>query len=282
MNKSLAEIFFERVIRIDAVQRERTEAVTVSVAQQVHGKHKKGKRNIEWREVGKAINDRAECFFRYGLVPGTASPLWPVEMAPTPFPNEVEGFQMAPAMLRAWEAAIRQWVALCVELAEGRLIAEGNDLFDAGRHGEIDPRAWLSDGLWVDVHASAVYATKSHGYWLGSELVKSVENVTVRTATPKQKPGRIGGSGWDYEWTYDTIRRANNQLPPEDEYLAEAEARIPLRCEHRELRRAYAFQGCALSRRSRAAQKHKAQIADSVWFSGFVWFCSIQNPDRTR
>lgn len=195
-NKSLSELFLERVIRIEPVQRERALVAKkgVAVAPRIP-KANAGEENViaRLRAIAfggrgkvdkedaepKGNNDYAEPFFELGFVPGRGlSPLWPVGGAPTPFSEErSSGFQMPPAMERAWLAALEQWLLLSLELREGKLITTGIDPFGDTERKEINPAVYLKDGLWFKVWENAIYAANHHG-----RLVKSVAAITVREA----------------------------------------------------------------------------------------------------
>jgi hypothetical protein len=177
-DKSLSELFLERVIRIEPVQRERAQLAKQGKAAAGEENDIAGLRAVAFEGRGKVIKDYAEHFFELGFVPGRAlSPLWPLGGAPTPFSQEGSGFQMSPAMERAWQAALEQWLLLCRDLREGKLITIGIDSFGDGERKEIDPAAYLKDGLWFKVWENAIYTTNHH-----DRFVKSMAAITVRKA----------------------------------------------------------------------------------------------------
>jgi hypothetical protein len=76
VNKSLREIFLERVIKIDAVQSELVG--NMAIARDIHGRETK---------LGYP-----ESFFDHGLTPGAENALWSVRSAPAPvFPEALRG-----------------------------------------------------------------------------------------------------------------------------------------------------------------------------------------------
>jgi len=198
-DKSLSELFLERVIRIEPVQRERAQVAKqgVAMAPRIRNTTAGEKNNIaRLRAVAfgdreKMIKDYAEHFFELGFVPGRAvSPLWPVGGAPMPFSQEGRGFQMSPAMERAWLAALEQWLLLCRELREGKLITIGIDSFGDGGRKEIDPAAYLKDGLWFKVWENALYTTNHHDSFLKSMAAITAREVAREREVKADHPNR--------------------------------------------------------------------------------------------
>jgi hypothetical protein len=239
MTKSLSEVFFDRVIRIEAVQRECAEVAKKGAF--VRHNEPRLPRNASAIERarhrafhgGAFVPYTAESFFLGGCVPGTESPLWPVGMIPEPFPDKSElDVQVEPAMLRAIEAAYREWLALCTELREGRhLLVAGLDP-RTGELGVMEPPRWHIDGLRVDVHASVIYQLKPHGPWIEPKLIKQVEGamVTEVEAVYVFEEGEKPHIVWSDWWKHECDRRDRGLLPKNpDDYLEDAERRIKVR-----------------------------------------------------
>jgi hypothetical protein len=242
MTRSLSEVFFERVIRIETVQRERAEVAEKGAF--VRPKRPRLPKNASEIErarhqvfYGRFVPYTAESFFEYGCIPGTDSALWLVANQMRafrlirPFPDH-EGATITPAMQNAWNAALYAWALFCDDLLEGRLIVAGFD-HRTGEPGAIEPHRWHIAGLWVDVHASIIYQTKSHGRWIESELIKQVEGATVVEAEDPVyvfEPGERPHIVWGDWWRHECDRRDRGLLLQNpDDYLDDAEQRIKAR-----------------------------------------------------
>ena len=126
-SRPLYEVFLERVIRIEAVQRYRA-AVT---------------------------EEHTADFFELGRIPGEIGTFrWSLE-APEPFPQGIviadyEQPPMLPAMQAAWDAAVAAWKEFVGALRNGELIAVARHPA-TGEHHELDPAEWSRTGLVLDV-----------------------------------------------------------------------------------------------------------------------------------
>jgi hypothetical protein len=196
--RPLYEVFLERVIRIDAVQRHRA-AVT---------------------------DDHTAQFFAAGRRPGVNGDFkWSLN-APTaldwgplgPFTGEKPA-PMSPAMQQAWDAAVAAWRKFIAELANGEMIANGRHPL-SGIRTEIEPFEWSRTELVLDVRNGDLIEGW-YGRPPGKHTVWSA--IVVRAAIQEQRLGRID---WDAEWNEDVARREKGQLPNKRGYLRELETRI--------------------------------------------------------
>jgi hypothetical protein len=183
-NKPLNQLFIERVIWCEAVQRERARAIKTDLIEVRNG--------VERRR--KVVNEELVAFFKNGRIPGTTTTnefRWSMDgfRPPRLYPDVRPG-PISPALQRAWSAALEQWVLLIRELREGKWIATGNGVPEGGRRGKIALEQLARDGLWYDVRLNAVFGTIHRG-WLGSELVRLVDTITVQAAAESEaaQPG---------------------------------------------------------------------------------------------
>jgi len=181
-NKPLNQLFIERVIWCEAVQRERARAIKTDLIEVRNGVERR--RNV--------VNEELVAFFDSGRIPGATNEFrWSMDRFRPPrlYPDVGPG-PISPALQRAWSAALEQWVLLIRELREGKWIATGNGVPEGGRRGKIALEQLARDGLWYDVRLNAVFGTIHRG-WLGSELVRLVDTITVQAAAESEaaQPG---------------------------------------------------------------------------------------------
>jgi hypothetical protein len=187
------EVFLERVIRIEPVQRYRA-AVT---------------------------DDHTAQFFQEGHCPGVFGDfLWSLN-APVAFPYLPRQPFKAPAppslpMQHAWDAAVTAWREFIAELANGEMIAEGMNPI-SGIRTEIDPFEWLRTHLMLHVRNGDLI--EGYGRPIGKETVRW-SAIAFPSAIQIQKLGRIDWNDW---WIHEVDRRQKSQLPNKKAYLGEAE-----------------------------------------------------------
>jgi hypothetical protein len=178
--RPLYEVFLERVIRIDAVQRHREAAVT-------HAEHM-----ARFFDAGRRTGPLGG--FKWSLDAPTAGD----EPAP-----------MSPAIQQAWDAAVAEWRKFIAELANGEMIASGMHPI-SGSHTELDRAEWMRTGLVLDVRNGDLIEG-----WYGRPYGKHTVRwsaITVRAAKqPQQKRGRGHGYDWEGAWTYALTLRAEDQ-----------------------------------------------------------------------
>ena len=206
-SRPLYEVFLERVIRIDAVQRHRA-AVTE-----------------------KHVGD----FFEFGRVPGQIGTyLWPLDGAPEPFPrgivfDDMEKKPMSPAMARAWDAAVRAKDAFVADLRAGVLIATAT-YATIGERRDLEPAGWMSTGLVLDVRDGMLFAKgRDVELWGAITLRDATEQPVEPTVEllPVKPTNKLGRVDWDDWWLHEIARRET--LPNKKAYLNEAEALIKKR-----------------------------------------------------
>jgi len=153
MSLPLHAVFLDRVIRIEAVQRERAAVTDEDVAD----------------------------FFEFGRVPGDIGKyLWLLDGAPEPFPMgvvfaDIDKDPMSPAMQRAWDAAVEAWRAFVAALRNGELLATATQPATGARRG-LEPAEWIGDGLLLDVRAGELQRKKSGEVrWVAITLREAVE-----------------------------------------------------------------------------------------------------------
>jgi hypothetical protein len=190
MSRSLREVFLDRIIRIEAVQRERAAAM-----EEVR---REGVAAVEdMRRQGIVVTEEdVEFFFDFGMLPSFnsekgRSPLWEIETRPIEPRTAEEAYAMkqvgllSPALLRALVAASEEWHRLIRKLRHRKLIATGEKFGRVmtidDRH-EIGPETWLGERLWFDVRANAIYALRQDVGLSGSRLIKLWDDITVREA----------------------------------------------------------------------------------------------------
>ena len=173
-NKPLNQLFIERVIWCEAVQRERARAIKTDLIEVRNGVERR--RNV--------VNEELVAFFKNGRIPGTTTNefRWSMDgfRPPRLYPDVRPG-PISPALQRAWSAALEQWVLLIRELREGKWIATGNGVPEGGRRGKIAPEQLFRDGLSYDVRDNAIYSTRYHGTWR-EETFRLVDTITVEAA----------------------------------------------------------------------------------------------------
>src|SRR5262249_28257053 len=173
-NKPLNQLFIERVIWCEAVQRERARAIKTDLIEVRNGVERR--RNV--------VNEELVAFFKNGRIPGTTTNefRWSMDgfRPPRLYPDVGPG-PISPALQRAWSAALEQWVLLIRELREGKWIATGNGVPEGGRRGKIAPEQLFRDGLSYDVRDNAIYSTRYHGTWR-EETFRLVDTIRVEAA----------------------------------------------------------------------------------------------------
>jgi len=175
LNKPLNQLFLERVIWCEAVQRERARAIKTDLIEVRNGVERKR----------KMTNDELVAFFDRGRIPGTTTThefWWSMDgFRPPRLYPDVGPRPISPALQRAWSAALEQWILLIRELREGKWIATGNGVPEGGRRGKIAPEQLFRDGLSYDVRDNAIYSTRYHGTWR-EETFRLVDTITVEAA----------------------------------------------------------------------------------------------------
>ena len=200
-SRLLYEVFLERVIRIDAVQRHRAAVTDENTAQ----------------------------FFSEGCRPGVYGDFrWSLD-APKAFPrHEHFSLPMKPAL----DAAVAAFKEFIKALVNGELIANGEHPATSVRH-DLDPAEWTRANLILDVRNGDLIEGRnikherrsSNGDLIEWRCIKHVRwsTITLRAAIQEKKLGTID---WDAEWNEDVARREKDQLPNEKAYVRELEARI--------------------------------------------------------
>jgi len=194
----LYEVFLERVIRIDAVQRHRAAAVTDD------------ERTAQFFDAGRRPGSFGD--FKWSLDSPAADDWGP--LAPS---TGEKPAPMSPAMQQAWDAVVAAWRTFIAELATGELIASGVHPA-SGVRSEIDPAEWTRTGLVLDVrNGDLIEGLYDRPY--GKHTVRW-STIVLRAAVQEQKLGTID---WDAEWSEDVARREKGQLPNKRGYLRELE-----------------------------------------------------------
>jgi hypothetical protein len=197
----LYEVFLERVIRIDAMQRHRAAAVTDD------------ERTAQFFDAGRRPGSFGD--FKWSLDSPAADDWGP--LAPS---TGEKPAPMSSAMQQAWDAVVAAWRTFIAELAAGELIASGVHPA-SGVRSEIDPAEWTRTGLVLDVrNGDLIEGLYDRPY--GKHTVRW-STIVLRTAVQEQKLGTID---WDAEWNEDVARREKGQLPNKRGYLRELETRI--------------------------------------------------------
>jgi hypothetical protein len=208
-SRPLYEVFLERVIKIDAVQRHRA-AVTEN-------------------HVGD--------FFEFGRVPGQIGKYrWPLDGAPEPFPRGIvmddEKKPMSPAMESAWNAAVAAKNAFVAKLRAGGLIATAT-YATTGARRDLEPAEWMRTGLVLEVRDGTLFTKGRDGepveLWSAIMLRDATEQpveptVELLPVKPANKLGRVDWNDW---WAHEIARQ--DILPSKKAYLDEAEALIKQR-----------------------------------------------------
>ena len=200
-SRPLNEVFLERVIRIDAVQRHRAAAVTDD------------ERTAQFFDAGRRPGSFGD--FKWSLDSPAADDWGP--LAPS---TGEKPAPMSPAMQQAWDAVVAAWRTFIAELATGELIVSGVHPA-SGVRSEIDPAEWTRTGLVLDVrNGDLIEGLYDRPY--GKHTVRW-STIVLRAAVQEQKLGTID---WDAEWSEDVARREKGQLPNKRGYLRELETRI--------------------------------------------------------
>jgi hypothetical protein len=169
------DVFLERVIKIDAVQRE--------------------------RRLVTEPDDEVRDFFDYGRIPGDIGKyLWPLDGAPEPFPQginiaatwdraNVHKAPMSPAMQRAWSAALAAKSKFVADLRDGDPPVTGT-YSATGERRPIYPAEWHT-GLWVDVCVDAL-GSRERGnklipLWTGIVLQGRAEPASTPSARSRER-----------------------------------------------------------------------------------------------
>jgi hypothetical protein len=192
-SRPLYEVFLERVIRIDAVQRHRA-AVT---------------------------DDHTAEFFSEGCRPGALGDfLWSLD-APEAFPmtwllGERAKKSVSLPMQHAWDAAVAAWKGFIAALVNGELIASGVHPA-TGLRCDLHPAEWTRTDLILDVRNGDLIEERNYK--------RTVRWSAIVVQAAIQQP-KLGAIDWDAEWNEDVARREKGQLPNEKAYVRELETRI--------------------------------------------------------
>ena len=168
----LYEVFLERVIRIDAVQRHRAAAVTDD------------ERTAQFFDAGRRPGSFGD--FKWSLDSPAADNWGP--LAPS---TGEKPAPMSSAMQQAWDAVVAAWRTFIAELASGKLIASGVHPA-SGVRSEIDPAEWTRTGLVLDVrNGDLIEGLYDRPY--GKHTVRW-STIVLRAAVQEQKAGnnRLG------------------------------------------------------------------------------------------
>jgi len=111
--RPLSELFLERVVWSEAVQRERAQAIEIDVIEV---------RNGTERRRSKVVDEELVAFFESGRILGTTTTnafRWSMDrFRPPRLYPDVGPRQISPALQRAMAAALEQWGLLIGELRE--------------------------------------------------------------------------------------------------------------------------------------------------------------------
>ena len=184
LSRPLYEVFLERVIRIEAVQRYRA----------------------------AVADDHTAQFFAAGRLPGVFGDFqWSVD-APEAFPwgplppaTDQNPEPVSLFMQHAWDAAVVAFAEFIAELINGKLIGSGMPP-GSGLRCDIDPVEWTRPGLILDVRAGDLYEVRQ-----GRRTLRW-SAIALRAAKPRRK-GKERGHGYDWEgaWAYAKTLRAKNK-----------------------------------------------------------------------
>jgi hypothetical protein len=193
------EVFLERVIKIEAVQRYRAVVTDEDTAQ----------------------------FFEEGRRPGAYGDFhWSLDapkvgaVSLIARSTDERPAPMSPAMEKTWDAAVTAWRKFIGELANGEMIAEGMNPI-SGIRTEMGPFEWSRTDLVLDVRNGDLIEG-FYGRPIGMHTVRW-SAIVLPAAIQEQKLGRVD---WDTEWNEDVARREQGQLPTEKGYLPLLETRI--------------------------------------------------------
>jgi hypothetical protein len=187
------EVFLERVIKIEAVQRYRAVVTDEDTAQFFE----EGQRPGTFGDFLWSL-DRLE---RFPLGPDAGVVfLW----GPNPPAMSEEPLVSLP-MQHTWDAAIAAWKAFIAALANGELIANGVHP-GTGVRSELHPTEWARTGLVLDVRNGDLI--EPHG-----KHTVRWSAITLRAAKQTQKQKKERGHGYDWEgaWTYAKTLRAEDE-----------------------------------------------------------------------
>jgi hypothetical protein len=205
--RSLYEVFLERVIRIDAVQRHRAAAVTDN------------EYTAQFFDAGRRPGPFGD--FKWSLDAPAAGDWGPLAPSTGEKPAPV-----SPAMQQAWDAAVTAWRKFIAELANGEMIVNGMHPV-SGIRTELDPFEWSRTELELDVRNGDLIEGW-YGRPYGKHTVRWSAIVLqpaepMSAAIPEQKLGQID---WDDWWNHELARWQQGLLPNKKAYLLEAEPRI--------------------------------------------------------
>jgi hypothetical protein len=190
LSRPLYEVFLERVIKIDAVQRHRAAGVT-------NAEH-----TAQFFDAGRRPGSFGD--FKWSLNAPAAGDWGP--LAPS---SGEKPAPMSSALQQAWDAAVAEWRKFIAELAKGEMIANGMHPV-SGIRTEIDPFEWSRTELVLDVRNGDLIEG-----WYGRPYGKHTvrwSGITLRAAKqPRQKKARGHGYDWDGAWTYAASLRAEDQ-----------------------------------------------------------------------
>ena len=192
------EVFLERVIKIEAVQRYRADVTDDHTAQFFEeGQRPRASGNFLWSL------DRLEPF-PSGPVAGVAFLLGGPNL-----PAAFEEPPLSPPMQHAWDTAVAKWKAFIAALANGELIANGVHP-GTGVRSELHPTEWARTGLVLDVRNGDLL---EGGYSspIGKHTVRWSAIALRAAKQPRQKKTRGHGYDWEGAWAYATSLRAENQ-----------------------------------------------------------------------
>jgi hypothetical protein len=180
-SRPLYEVFLERVIRIDAVQRHRA-----------------------------AVTDD---FFSDGCLPGSFDDFrWSLD-APETFAWQRRETSVSLPMQHAWNAAVSAFKEFIKALKNGELIANG--MYPAtGVRYDLDPAEWTREWLILNVRNGDLVQVEARDRFdlaFGKKTVRST-TITLRVVKqPGKKKTRGHGYDWQGAWTYATSLRAEDQ-----------------------------------------------------------------------
>jgi hypothetical protein len=174
------EVFLERVIRIDAVQRHRAAVTDENTAQ----------------------------FFSEGCRPGVYGDFrWSLD-APKAFPRH-EHFSLP--MQHAWDAAVAEWKGFIAELVNGELIGSGVHPATGVRH-DLDPAEWTRTDRILDVRNGDLHEVHDLIEERPGKQTVRWTSITLRAVKQtRQKKERGHGYDWEGAWAYALTLRAEDQ-----------------------------------------------------------------------
>ena len=179
-SRPLYDVFLERVIRIDAVQRHRA-----------------------------AVTDH---FFSDGCLPESPDDFrWSLDEPGTFAWSRQPERSVSLSMQHAWNAAVAAFKDFIKALKNGELIANG--MFPAtGVRYDLDPAEWTREWLILNVrNGDLIDVDGSFDLRFGKKTVRW-SAITLRAAKqPRQTKARWHGYDWDGAWAYALTLRAENQ-----------------------------------------------------------------------